>query len=356
MTSPTPGLIEPAGATAPPPLTSIIVPCRNERAHIEAALASMREQTDLPGGLEIIVADGRSDDGTREVLDRLAASDARIRIIDNPGQIVSTGLNRAIEAARGESVVRMDAHTVYATDYVASCLAALEQTGAQNVGGPARTRAETYFQQANALAYQSPFSGGGARFHDPDYEGWVDTVTYGCWRKQTLVDLGLFDEQLIRNQDDELNLRLVRSGGRIWQTPAIRSWYFPRASMSGLFRQYAQYGYWKVAVIQKHRLPASVRHLVPGLFVATLLALGLFSFVSYSARSALALLLATYLLANFAASVVTCRHEPNTRYLRVMPLVFGAYHFGYGCGFLRGVIDFFVLKRGPARAYHRLTR
>lgn len=338
------------------PRVSIVVPCRNERSRIEAALASMLGQTDVNGGIEIIVADGVSDDGTREILDRMAAADARLRIIDNPHRIVSTGLNRAIEAARGEFVVRMDMHSVYAPDYVACCLAALQRSGAQNVGGPARTRADSFFQRANALAYHSPFSAGGARFHDPDYEGWVDTVTYGCWRRQTLLDLGLFDEQLVRNQDDELNLRLVRGGGRIWQTPAIRSWYFPRASMAGLFRQYQQYGYWKVAVIRKHRLPASVRHLVPGAFVAALLVLGVLSAVSASARLALALLVVAYLLANGAASAVTCRRAPNRRYLGVMPFVFAAYHVGYGWGFLRGVIDFLVLKRGSADAFHKLTR
>ena len=338
------------------PRVSIIVPCRNEKAHIEAALASMFGQVDVDGGVEIIVADGCSDDGTRQILDRIAASKARLRIIDNPQRIVSTGLNRAIEAASGEVIVRMDTHSVYASDYLACCLAALERSGAQNVGGPALTRAEGYFQQANALAYRSKFAVGGARFHDPDYEGDVDTVTYGCWRKQTLLALGLFDEALVRNQDDELNLRLVRSGGRIWQTPAIRSWYFPRASIAGLWRQYEQYGYWKVAVIRKHRLPASPRHLVPGLFVAALLVLMPLGFVSATARATLGVLALAYLLANLGASVLTCREAPNRCYLPVMPFVFGAYHFGYGWGFLRGVLDFLVLKRGPASAWRELTR
>jgi len=322
---------------------------------VEVALASMLAQQGVGGGFEIIVADGRSNDGTRKILDRMAAASQNLRVIDNPRQIVSTGLNLAIHAARGEVIVRMDGHACYAPDYVACCLDALAASEAQNVGGPALTQASGFIQEANALAYHSAFSVGGARFHDPAYEGWVDTVTYGCWRKQTLVDLGFFDEELVRNQDDELNLRLVRSGGRIWQTPKIRSWYVPRASLAALFRQYAQYGYWKVRVIQKHRLPASVRHLVPGSFVACLILLTpLASFWAW-ARTALGVLLGLYVLANLGASVVTCRHRENWKYLPVMPVVFAAYHFGYGWGFLRGVADFLVFMRSPQQA-SKLTR
>jgi succinoglycan biosynthesis protein ExoA len=198
-------------------------------------------------------------------------------VIDNPGRIVSTGLNSAIKAARGEIVVRMDAHTEYAPDYVQQCVAVLQETGADNVGGPARTRAETYLEKAVAAAYHSRFAVGGARFHDVNYEGWVDTVTYGCWRREAFDRFGYFDEELVRNQDDEHNLRIIRDGGKIWQSPKIRSWYRPRGSLSALFKQYMQYGYWKVRVIQKHKLPASWRHLVPGAFVLALLVLILLS-------------------------------------------------------------------------------
>ncbi len=337
------------------PQVSIVVPCRNEARHIEAALASMLAQQGVEGDLEIIVADGASDDGTRATLDRLAAEDARVRVIDNPAGFVSQGLNTAIRAARGEIVVRMDTHSVYAPDYVACCLRALRSSGADNVGGPALTRAQTPFQQANALAYHSRFAVGGARFHAPDFEGWVDTVPYGCWRRQMLLDLGLFDEDLVRNQDDELNLRLVRAGGRIWQTPSIRSWYYPRGSLRALFRQYEQYGYWKVRVIRKHRRPAAPRHLVPGAFVG---ALGLSALLApwiVPARAAMAALALPYAAANLAASFWVCRGG-QWRHLLRMPAVFAAYHFGYGLGFLRGGLDFVLLDRAPAASQQRLTR
>jgi GT2 family glycosyltransferase len=191
-----------------------------------------------------------------------------VRTIDNPRRVVSPGLNAAIRAARGAIVIRMDAHTSYAPDYCRRCVAELERTGADNVGGPARTRTQGTRARAFAAAYHSPFSTG-ARFHDENYEGWIDTVPYGCWRKETLERLGLFDETLVRNQDDELNLRLIRAGGKIWQSPDIVSWYSPRATLTALFLQYFQYGFWKAAVVRKHRLPGSWRHLVPVAFVLT---------------------------------------------------------------------------------------
>src|SRR5262249_54589271 len=246
---------------------SMIAACRNEADSIVSFLDSLLQQELNGVRWEAIIADGMSDDGTRAVLDTYAARHQELRVVSNSGRIVSTGLNAAIRLARGEFVLRLDAHTIYARDYCRRSIAALERTGADNVGGPARTRAQGVQARAVAAAYHSPFSTGGARFHDPNYEGFVDTVPYGCWRKATLERLGLFDEHLVRNQDDELNLRMLLAGGKIWQDPTIMSWYSPRATVSGVFKQYMQYGFWKVAVLRKHRTVASWRHLVPGTFV-----------------------------------------------------------------------------------------
>ena len=163
--------------------------------------------------------------------------------------------------------------------------------------------------------------------------------------------------KMVRNQDDELCLRLSRAGGKLWQSTAIKSTYFPRASVSALFRQYAQYGYWKVRVIQKHKLPASIRHLVPGGFVGALIVLALGSIFLTWARWALVVLLGTYALANLAATILTCARSAATlSFLPVMPFIFMAYHFGYGYGFLRGLIDFVVLRSGGNKKFSRLTR
>lgn len=317
---------------------SVVVPCRNEIRFIHPFMRSLLAQR-LPAGveMEILIADGMSEDGTRAVLEAYSAAHPSITVLDNPGKIVSPGLNECIRRARGEVVVRMDVHSEYAPDYVRRCLEVLEASGAQNVGGPARTMARGYMQKAIALAYHSGFACGGARFHDSSYEGWVDTVTFGCWRKRTLEELGLFDEALVRNQDDELNLRLVRGGGRIWQSPRIRCWFKPRATLAGLFRQYAQYGYWKVYVIRRHRLPASLRHLVPAAFVGGLLLLGAAAPFSAAAAWLLALALAVYGVAALVATALACRGILRLRYAPVMPLVFAVYHFSYGLGFLAGL-------------------
>src|SRR5436190_10646704 len=252
------------------PMVSVILPCRNEAGYIEDCLQSILEQ-ELPDvELEILVADGVSTDGTREYVQRLSAENPRVRFLNNPGRIVSTGLNAALREARGEVVIRMDAHTYYAPDYIKECLAVLRETGADNVGGPMRTTATSYKERAIRAVFHSAFAVGGARSHKTDYEGYVDTVIYGCWKKSVFERVGYFDEELVRNQDDEHNLRLIRAGGKIYQSPRIRSWYHVRGSLTALFRQYMQYGYWKALVIRKHRIPASFRHLVPGLFVGCL--------------------------------------------------------------------------------------
>ena len=334
-----------------PPLVSLIVPCRNERASIEGALRSILEQETPGGDFEIIVADGMSDDGTRPVLERMAKENPRIRVIDNPGRIVSTGLNAAIAAARGQILLRFDAHTGYARDYVRRCLEVLDETGADNVGGPWVARGETLIGRAIAAAFQSPFAVGWARGHDPGYEGPVDSVYLGCWRRAIFDRIGLFDESLVRNQDDEWNLRLTRAGGRIWQSPRIRSEYSVRESLPALFRQYLQYGYWKVGVIRKHRLPASPRHLVPGLFLAALLALGVAGVFWMPAAKAAAILLAVYALALLAAALRTASRA-GWALFPVLPLVFACYHFGYGLGFLAGLLS---RPRAEGR-FSKLTR
>lgn len=339
------------------PITiSILVPCRNERHSISKLLESILAQ-DMSGmDWEVIIADGMSDDGTREQIESFRLRSGRIRVIDNPQQFVSTGLNAALQECRGDIILRMDAHTDYEQDYVWRCVHVLLSTGAGNVGGPARVRAKGYWGRAIAAAYQSSFACGGARFHDPNYQGYVDTVPYGCWRRTTLEALGGFDPTLVRNQDDELNLRLINAGWRIWQSPEIVSWYTPRARLTSLFRQYYQYGFWKVAVIRKHRMPASWRHLVPVIWLmANLLLLltisvcALRNWETPLILSALVWLVMTvaYLTTSvFASARTASRNDP--RLFPVLPLVFSVYHFSYGLGFLTGLI--FTLRTGERQA------
>ena len=335
-----------------PVLVSIVVPCRNERAHLEPFLSSVFAQR-LPAdtAFEVLVADGDSDDGTREHLETFTRDEPRLKVIGNPQRIVSTGLNRAIAAAAGDVIVRMDVHTDYAPDYVAQCVHALRETGATCVGGAWQPVGRRGRQGAIARAFQSRFGSGGAASRRADYDGEVDTVYLGAWRREDLLRLGGFDETLVRNQDDELNLRIVRSGGRVWQSAAIRSRYTPRDSFAALFRQFYQYGYWKVPVIRKHRLPASPRHLVPFAFVAVLIVLALAGLAWTPAWAVLGGVVALYAAAALAnAVVISPRQAPGIAW------AFACMHLGYGLGFGRALLDAFVLRRDPGAAVTRLTR
>jgi GT2 family glycosyltransferase len=309
----------------------------------------------VAGGFEVIVADGMSDDGTRGIISKLAGENSGLRMIDNPHHVVPTGLNAAIREARGAVIMRMDAHTLYSPDYVRSCLEVLQTTGADNVGGPWVAKGRGTISRAVAAAFQSPFSSGDRRGHNPSYEGIVDTVYLGCWPRDVFERVGFFDEELVRNQDDEFNLRLTRAGGKIWQSPVIKSWYTPRSSIVALCRQYMQYGYWKVRVIQKHRLPASLRHVVAGGFVLSLIVLLPATFTWPLAARVWIGLVSAYAGCNLAASIVTAARH-GWKLLPVLPVVFACYHFAYGYGFLRGAWDFIILRRGPRSTCTSLSR
>lgn len=344
-------------APAQPRRLSVVVPCRNERDHVDAFVDAVLAQR-LPEGwaMEVLVADGDSDDGTRERLAQRATADARIVLVDNPRRIVSTGLNACLGRARGDVVARLDVHTTYAPDYLAQCLAALARSGADNVGGPWVAEGRTPMQRAVAAAFQCRWVVGGARSRDVRHEGEVDSVYLGCWPRATFDRFGRFDETLVRNQDDEHNLRIRRGGGRVWQSAAIRSVYRPRASLRQLFSQQRQYGYWRPFVLRKHGQPGSPRQLVPALFVAALCIAALAW--PWAGPLLLAGLLAAYGAYLSIVAVSVARATPTdagTGVLARLPAVVAAYHVGYGVGTWQGL---WALLRGagPARHAVELTR
>jgi glycosyltransferase involved in cell wall biosynthesis len=337
------------------PKVSVVVPCRNEKDHIEATVRSIFGQEPPPGGFEVIIADGMSDDGTREILERLSRIEPRLIVVDNPDRTASHGMNAGIRRARGEYVAIMGAHNHYAPDYLRSSLQVLKETKADNVGGSMMCVGESWLQRAIAIAHHSPFSVGGARWHNVNYEGPADTVFGGVYRREVFEHVGLFDETLVRNQDDEFNLRLARAGGKIWHSPRIKSWYRPRAGLAALFRQYMQYGYWKVRVVQKHGRPASLRHLVPGSFVFCLIALAPLALLNSATLWLWLGLISSYVSCNIIASFITAARR-GWSYMPILPSVFACYHFGYGIGFLKGVVDFVILRRVPSDSFTELTR
>jgi glycosyltransferase involved in cell wall biosynthesis len=233
------------------PRVTIAMPAFNEEHFIEACIASVQAQ-DYPRNLiEILVADGRSTDQTREILARLAAADPRIHVIDNPARLQAAGLGLMVKQATGDVVVRMDVHCEYASDYVRRCVEALERTGADNVGGAQRARAKTGFQRALCAALDSPLGVGGARYRSADAEGFVDTVFLGAFRRRVFETVGLWDPGAITNEDAELNQRILDSGGQIYLSRDIVVHYFPRDSFRSLARQYYRYGIGRARTLLK---------------------------------------------------------------------------------------------------------
>jgi succinoglycan biosynthesis protein ExoA len=323
------------------PFVTLIMPVRNEAAFIARSLGAVLAQDYPHERMEVLVADGMSADGTREVIARLAAAypGIRVAVLDNPGRIAPTGMNAAIERARGEVIVRVDGHTIVAPDYVRECVAALERSGASNVGGRMDAVSEGHVGRATARATSSPFGVGGARFHYSDREEWVDTVYMGAWPREVFRRVGLFDEEFVRNQDDELNYRLLSRGGRVLLSPRIRSRYYNRSTVRALWRQYFQYGYWKVRVMQKHPRQMRPRHVGPSLFVAALLVSLLIAPFSALGGWAFCLAAGSYVIANLGASVLTAGRN-DWRLLPLLPMTFALLHVSYGLGFLVGLVKF----------------
>lgn len=254
-------------------MLSVIIPCRNEHHHIEACVRSILDQERPPGGIEVIVADGLSDDGTREILERLAKDHPELRIVDNPRRVTPCAMNAGIREARGNYIAILGAHCDYANDYLRVCVELLdEHAEASCAGGPIISAGKSLFGQAVAAAMSHPVGIGNARHRHPNFEGYAEGACYPVFRREIFEKIGLYDEMLVRNQDDELNYRLTKQGGKVFLSPRARSTYFVRETVSSLFRQYFEYGYWRVAVIRKHRMPASFRHLVPLIFVIGLVA------------------------------------------------------------------------------------
>ena len=321
------------------PFVTVIIPVRNEGAYIIESLGRIFSQDYPADSMEVIVADGDSDDNTPQIISEYTKRYSNLRLVHNPGRIVPTGLNLALAAAEGEIIVRIDGHTTIEPDYVRRCVEALKRTGAANVGGRMNAVGRGRFGEAVAAATSSPFGVGGARFHYSDEEEWVDTVYMGAWPRRVFEKAGLFDEELVRDQDDEFNYRLREHGGRILLSPKIKSVYSNRSNPLALWRQYFQYGFWKVRVMQKH--PKQMR---PRQFVPPLLALCLFLCLCLSILfpwgwTCLASITGCYALANLAASVATAARK-GWRHAPLLPVVYAILHLSYGLGFLVGLSKF----------------
>jgi succinoglycan biosynthesis protein ExoA len=326
------------------PFVSIIVPIRNEADFIERCLRSICAQDYPPDRMEILVMDGMSTDGTREIVMRMAAADPRIRLLDNPDRAVAAAMNAGIRVSQGGLFTRIDGHAIVEPDFLKESVGCLvEHAEAWVVGGAIETIANGLVGQAIAAAMRSPVGVGNSRFRTGGSDGYVDTLAFGTHHRWVVERIGFFDEELVRNQDDEFNQRIRQAGGKIWLSSAIRSRYFSRSSFSNLWRQYFQYGFWRIRTLQKHRQPGSLRQLVPMTFVAGVMGLGIASMVWREALWLLVVVLGAYALALFAGAASVGR-SIGWSYAPAAFWAFILLHLSYGTGCLWGIIRFILLR------------
>ncbi len=326
------------------PFVTIIMPIRNEADFIEQAIKSVLDNDFPAGRMEILVVDGMSDDGTREIVARLSKADSRVMMLDNQKRIAPAAMNIGLKAARGDVFIRVDGHVEIPADFIAKSLRCLhEHPDAWVAGGYIKTVADSYTGQAIASAMRSPIGVGNSRFRLGDYEGWVDTLAFGTHHRWIVDKIGYFDEELVRNQDDEFNLRIILAGGKIWMSKSIQSTYFSRGSLHKLWKQYFQYGFWRIRTLQKHKRLASFRQLVPLLFVLSLLLPGLGGFLWKPLWILLAIEAAFYVL-GLVIGALDVGRKSGWRYALLAPVVFAILHFSYGSGSLWGVVRFSILR------------
>lgn len=358
-----PGLAPPGDASvasAPSPRTSVVIPCRNEAPYIRSVLDAVLHAQPPPGGIEILVADGMSTDGTREVLAEYAARYPEVvRVIDNPAFVVPHGLNAAIREARGEFIVRLDAHTYCEPGYVAGCVEWLERSDADVVGGAlvVEPSGEGWFARALARSVSHPFGVGNAHHKASDVRQprYVDTVAFGAFRKLLFERVGYFREDLARSQDMEFNIRLRKLGGKILLVPEIRSHYQVRSELSRILPYYFSNGFWVLFPLRYGVRAFAFRHLVPFFLVAWLALFGVLAPFAPWAGVLCALGAGSYALAAVVAAVHIAVTQRRAEYLCTMPFAFALLHLTHGVGTAYGGACVLAEKLLPDGVFRKAT-
>jgi len=325
--------------TTDQPLVSLLLAVRNESGFIQKCIESILAQDYPSNRLEVIIADGMSSDPTESIIKNLISDHPGFHYFKNEGRIQSAGWNQALDLCRGEIISIVSGHVILAPDYVSKAVQTLQRTGADLVGGSVRSISSGKVGEAIAFAMTHPFGVGGARFRYAEKEEETDSVFMGFCRREVYEKIGKYDEELVRNQDDEFSYRLSKAGGRIICNPEITSYYHTRSTYKSLWRQYFQYGYWKVRVLQKHPRQMRLRQFVPLAFVLSLLFALLLSILLPWGWLFLVGLSGLYLLAAFFVSL-RIASEKGWKYFLLLPPAFATIHISYGLGFLTGLFKF----------------
>jgi glycosyltransferase involved in cell wall biosynthesis len=338
----------------PKPLVSVIVPCRNERGYIVECLESILRSDYGLNRIEILVVDGASDDGTPEILSEYARRSPQIQCLQNPARTAPAALNIGIMHATGDILMRMDAHCRYPDNYISALVGWLHQSGADNVGGMWRILpgSDSLAARAIAAALSHRFGAGNSYYRiGITRPKWVDTVPFGCYRRSVFERIGLFDEELIRNQDDELNQRLLRNGGRILLVPDVTIDYYARDSIRKIARMHYQYGYFKPLAAKKAGAVGTFRQIVPAIFVLSLAVTLLLGPWIKIARVTFLGIVGAYLIV-LVVSVFSSATRNSVRVCILLSAVFPVIHISYGFGWLRGLAHLFVRRNaGPKQTF-----
>lgn len=324
------------------PRVSLIIPCYNEEIRITRLLQCLVDQTYPLEDMEVILADGMSTDRTRALIETFQKQHPlpKINIIDNPQRTIPAALNLAIKASSGKLIVRMDAHTLPAKDYVVLSVQAFDEGKGQDVGGviDIAPGSDTWIGKAIAVATRHPLGVGDAKYRWAKTAGYADTVAFGTYARKTFDEIGFYDESLLVNEDYELNSRLRAAGGRIWIDPVIRATYYSRPDLSSLASQYFIYGFYKYRMLKRHPGTLRWRQALPPLFVLGILMLLLFAAFWHIAAILLLIVVAFYLLVLVAGSLPEVFKQRMPLLLLGIPLAIMTMHFLWGCGFWWSII------------------
>lgn len=326
---------------------SLIIPCYNEQDTIQDLLAAICEQDYPLRDLEVVISDGMSTDATRERIEEFAAAvpELSIRVVDNPQRTIPAGLNQAIQAAQGEILVRMDAHSLPHPDYLKYSVQALLEGKGDNVGGVIDIKPANpgLIARSIAVAAGHPLGVGDAKYRTGAQAGEVDTVAFGAYRASLVERIGGYDESLLTNEDYEFNVRVRSSGGRIWLDPKIRATYISRPTLGKLAAQYWRYGYWKLRMLLRY--PETLRwRQVSGFFVLSWLVLGLLAVWFQAARWLLVAEAVIYGSSLLAAGLSAAWKKKDPGLVLGLPLAIATMHFSWGSGFLVSLIGYLFDK------------
>ena len=336
-------------------IVSVIIPCRNEKLYIESCIeAIFQNEFSSDVNLFVTVIDGKSDDGTLEIIENIQQIFPQLRIVTNEKQLTPFAFNLGIKSIKADFYQIVGARQIISKNYIQGGIdKIIENAEIWCVGGKVENIFINKQSEIISKAMSTSFGMGIGNFRVINESAFVDTVGTPLYPQHVFEKIGYFDEDLVRNQDDEFNFRVTKSGGKILFDAEISLKYYVRASIKGLWRQFFQYGYWKVFVNNKHKAITTSRQLIPPLFVLYVLLFGLsFLILPFVFYLSLVPLVLYFLLGIYFSLKLASKIEEIIQIFIIFPIL----HFSYGLGYLAGILDFNFLKKKPNEKQNRLSR